>query len=71
MTTPEIRHASSLAVKPALSMKTKPQWIDQADAALQRAAKRAHELAATTGTPLHVMREGKLVKLMPSKATKR
>lgn len=48
-------------------MKTKPLWIDQADAALKRAARRAYELAASTGTPLHVMREGKLVKLMPSK----
>ena len=46
-------------------MKTKPQWIDQADAALKRAARRAHELAARTGTPVHVMRDGKMVKLMP------
>lgn len=47
-------------------MKTKPQWIIQADAALKRAAQRARELAARTGTPLHVMRDGQVVKLMPA-----
>lgn len=46
-------------------MKSKDNWIQQADAALRRAARRAHELAARTNTPLHVMREGKIVKLMP------
>ncbi len=47
-------------------MKTKPQWIIQADAALKRAARRARELAARTGTPLHVVRDGKVVKIMPA-----
>jgi len=47
-------------------MKTKPQWIIQADEALKRAARRARELAARTRTPLHVMRDGQVVKLMPS-----
>ena len=46
-------------------MKTKPDWIQQADHALQRAAKRARELAERTNTPLHVMRSGKIVKVMP------
>ena len=46
-------------------MKTKPPWIDKADAALQRAARRAHEIAARTHTPVQVMRNGKIVKLMP------
>jgi hypothetical protein len=47
-------------------MKPKPQWIIQADEALKRAAQRARELAARTHTPLHVMRDGRMVKLMPS-----
>ena len=46
-------------------MKTKPQWIIQADEALKRAARRARELAARTGTPLHVVRDGRMVKLLP------
>lgn len=46
-------------------MKTKTNWIQQADQALQRAAKRARELAERTNTPLHIMRDGKVVKLMP------
>lgn len=32
-------------------------WIQQADTALKRAANRAHETAALTKTPIHVMRE--------------
>jgi hypothetical protein len=47
-------------------MKPKPQWIIQADEALKRAALRARELAARTHTPLHVMRDGRVVRLMPS-----
>lgn len=46
-------------------MKSKPPWFDQADAALQRAAKRAREVAARTNTPLVVQRDGKIVKLWP------
>ncbi len=41
-------------------------WIQQADTALKRAANRAHETAALTKTPIHVMRDGKIVKLMPT-----
>jgi hypothetical protein len=46
-------------------MKRKSNWIQQADDALQRAARRAREVAARTNTPLHVMRNGKIVKVMP------
>lgn len=41
-------------------------WIEQADAALKRAAQRARELAERTDTPLHVIRGGKIVKVVPS-----
>ncbi len=40
-------------------------WIQQADAALHRAAKRARELAEQTNTPLVVQRDGRIVNLMP------
>jgi hypothetical protein len=40
-------------------------WIQQADQALIRAAARARALAVSTGTPIHIMREGKVVKIMP------
>ena len=46
-------------------MKTKTNWIQQADSALQRAARRAREIAERTNTPLHVMRDGKIVMVMP------
>ena len=46
-------------------MKKTANWIQQADAALHRAAKRARELAEQTNTPLIVRRDGKIVKLMP------
>jgi hypothetical protein len=48
-------------------MNTTETWIQQADNALRRAAKRAREVAALTNTPLLVQKEGKLVQLvMPS-----
>ena len=47
-------------------MKTKPEWIIQADEALKRSARRAREVAARTRTPLHVIRDGQVVKLMPT-----
>lgn len=50
-------------------MKTKPNWIQQADKALERAAKRAREVAERTNTPLHVMRDGKIVRVMPGTGT--
>ncbi len=46
-------------------MKTKTDWIQQADNALRRAAQRARDVAERTRTPLHVVRDGKIVKLMP------
>lgn len=46
-------------------MKRNANWIQQADNALMRAAKRAREVAEQTNTPLHVMKDGKIVKLMP------
>ena len=47
-------------------MKTKTNWIQQADTALKRAAKRAREVAARTNTAVHVVKDGKIVKLMPA-----
>ncbi len=46
-------------------MKRDANWIQQADAALHRAAKRARELAEQTNTALHVIRDGKIERLMP------
>jgi hypothetical protein len=45
-------------------MKT-PEWFQQADEALKRAARRARELAARTNTPIHIMKDGKIVRLTP------
>ena len=47
-------------------MKTTTTWIQQADNALKRAAKRAREVAERTNTPLLVQRDGKIVRLMPA-----
>ena len=47
-------------------MKPKAEWIAQADEALKRAAKRAREIAVRTRTPMHVVRDGRIVKLMPA-----
>ena len=40
-------------------------WIQQADEALKRAAKRAREVAERTGTCVLVQKDGKIVKLYP------
>jgi hypothetical protein len=53
-----------------MKQEPKQEWIAQADAALKRAAQRARELAQRTNTPLHVMRDGKIVKLEPAKTPK-
>jgi len=45
-------------------MKTTANWIQQADAALKRAAKRAREIAERTNTAVHVVKEGKIVNLL-------
>jgi len=47
-------------------MKTTATWIQEADTALKRAAKRAREIAMRTDTAMHVVRDGKIVKLMPA-----
>ena len=52
-------------------MKANTDWIQQADNALQRAAQRAREVAERTNTPLHEMRDGKIVKLMPAASDQR
>lgn len=41
--------------------------MQAAPAALARAAKRARDLAARTGTPLVVVTAGKLIKMVPKK----
>ncbi len=48
-------------------MKTTNDWVQQADAAMKRAAKRAREVAARTNTPLLVQRDGKIVRVMVPK----
>jgi hypothetical protein len=47
-------------------MKATPDWIQQADQAMQRAARRARELAQRTHTSLHVMKAGEIVAITPS-----
>lgn len=42
-------------------------WIDQADQAMMRAAARAREVAASTNTPIYIMKDGKIVEIWPSK----
>ena len=46
--------------------------LNGVEAALRRAAQRARELAAQTGTPLVIYKNGKIVKLMisPKQVTK-
>ncbi len=42
-------------------------WIEQADQAMIRAAARARALAASTHTPIHIMKDGKIVEIFPAK----
>ncbi len=42
-----------------------PNWIEQADQAMIRAATRARAIAAATNTPIYYMEEGKIVNFMP------
>jgi len=42
-----------------------PNWIQQADQAMQRAALRARAVAASTNTPIHIIKDGKIVAIMP------
>ena len=46
-------------------MKTTNTWIQQADEALKRAAKRAREVAERTGTCVLVQKNGRIVKVFP------
>lgn len=45
-------------------MKTN-DWIQKADQAMTRAAARAKALAASTNTPMHIIKDGKIIKVMP------
>jgi hypothetical protein len=40
-------------------------WIQQADQAMIRAAARARAVAASTHTPIHIMKDGKIVEIIP------
>ena len=48
-------------------MKAAKTWIQKADDAMKRAAKRAREVAAQTNTAVVVLKDGKIVNLMPGK----
>ena len=41
-------------------------WIQQADQAMVRAAARARAVAASTNTPIHIMKDGKIVEILPT-----
>jgi apolipoprotein N-acyltransferase len=51
-------------------MKSK-EWIQKADDAMVRAAARAIALAASTNTSIHVMKDGKIVKITPKTHVRR
>ena len=42
-------------------------WIQQADQALIRAAARARAVAASINTSIHMMKDGKIVEILPEK----
>jgi hypothetical protein len=42
-------------------------WIQLADQAMIRAAARARAVAASTNTPIHIMRDGRIVEIFPAK----
>ena len=42
-------------------------WFQQADQAMIRAAARARAVAASTGTSIHIMKDGKIVEILPEK----
>jgi hypothetical protein len=46
-------------------------WIQQADQAMIRAAARAKAVAASTHTPIHIMKDGKIVEILPEKEGQR
>jgi hypothetical protein len=46
-------------------MKTsEPSWVKKADDAMIRAALRARELAIKTNTPLHIVKDGKIINIL-------
>jgi hypothetical protein len=45
-----------------------PNWIEQADHALKRAAWRAQRLAASSHTPLHYIKDGEVTCIIPTEA---
>jgi hypothetical protein len=52
-------------MKPQASLKPSTPLAKAAAKALKRAQKRAFEIARQHGTPIHVMRNGKVVALKP------
>ena len=46
-------------------LKAKTEFSKSVERALKRAQKRAREVARQHGTPIHVMRNGKIVALKP------
>ena len=42
-------------------------WFEQADQAMIRAAARARAVAASTGTSIHIMKDGEIVEIFPAK----
>jgi hypothetical protein len=42
-------------------------WIEQADQAMIRAAARARAVAASTNTPIHIMKDGEILEIRPDK----
>jgi hypothetical protein len=42
-------------------------WFQQADQAMIRAAARARSVAASTGTSIHIIKDGKIVEILPTK----
>jgi apolipoprotein N-acyltransferase len=42
-------------------------WFQQADQAMIRAAARARAVAASTGTSIHIIKDGKIVEIFPAK----
>ena len=41
-------------------------WFDIADDAMARAALRAREIAKITNTSLHIMRDGRIIEILPN-----
>ena len=39
-------------------------WIQQADQAMKRSAVRARAVAASTNTPIHIMKDWKIIRVM-------